>query len=152
MAEKVITALSLIATDIDVNTLFMVTMHIEIMLGLLLFFAWAQNFSKRALAWWGSAHLMRATSIMLLGLYGTAPDSLSIDFANAVLFGSFALTWCGARVFDRRSPEPALALAGGVVWLLACRLQTFTTTVARRVLVGSGIVSASTWATACDSC
>ena len=46
--------------DLDVNTLFQVTMHIEIMLGLLLFFAWAQNFSKRALAWWGSAHLMRA--------------------------------------------------------------------------------------------
>src|SRR5258708_31224256 len=111
MPDKVITALSLIATDIDVNTLFMVTMHIEIMLGLLLFFAWAQNFSKRALAWWGSAHLLRATSIMLLGLYGTVPDSLSIDFANAVLFGSFPLTWCGARVVDRRLPEPALALS-----------------------------------------
>ena len=104
MPDKVSTALSLIAMDLDVNTLFMVTMHVEIMLGLLLFFAWAQNFSKRALAWWGSAHLMRAVSIMLLGLYGTVPDSLSIDFANAVLFGSFALTWCGARVFDRRKP------------------------------------------------
>ena len=101
----------------------MVTMHVEIMLGLLLFFAWAQNFSKRALAWWGSAHLMRAVSIMLLGLHGSVPDSLSIDFANAVLFGSFALTWCGARVFDRRSPEPALALIGVAIWLLACRLQ-----------------------------
>ena len=33
--------------ELDVNTLFMVTMHVEIMLGLLLFFAWAQNFSNR---------------------------------------------------------------------------------------------------------
>ena len=98
--------------DLDVNTLFLVTMYVEIMLGLLLFFAWAQNFGKRALAWWGSAHLMRAVSIMLLGLYGSVPDSLSIDLANAVLFGSFALTWCGARVFDQRKPEPALALVG----------------------------------------
>ena len=88
MSDKASTALSLIAMDLDVNTLFMVTMHVEIILGLLLFFAWAQNFSKRALAWWGSAHLMRAVSIMLLGLYGTVPDSLSIDFANAVLFSS----------------------------------------------------------------
>jgi diguanylate cyclase (GGDEF)-like protein len=134
--------------DLDVNTLFMVTMYIEIMLGLLLFFAWAQNFSKRALAWWGSAHLMRATSIMLLGLYGTVPDSLSIDFANAVLFGSFALTWCGARVFDRRRPEPVVALLGVAVWLLACRLQTFTTMVELRILLGSGIVTAYTWAAA----
>src|SRR5947208_6240242 len=148
MPDKVTTALSLIAMDLDVNTLFMVTMHIEIMLGLVLFFAWAQNFRKRALAWWGSAHLMRATSIMLLGLYGTVPDSLSIDFANAVLFGSFALTWCGARAFDRRSPEPALALVGVAVWLLACRLQAFTTMVELRALVGSGIVTAYTWATA----
>ena len=99
--------------DLDVNTLFMITMHVEIMLGLLLFFAWAQNFSKRALAWWGCAHLMRAISIMLLGLYGTVPDSLSIDLANAVLFGSFALTWCGARVFDRRSRLPVAFKPGG---------------------------------------
>src|ERR1043165_1558833 len=148
MPDKVTTALSLIAMDLDVNTLFMVTMHIEIMLGLLLFFAWSQNFSKQALAWWGSAHLMRAASIMLLGLYGTVPDSLSIDFANAMLFGSFALTWCGARVFDWRKPEPAIALAGVAVWLLACRLQAFTTTVEFRVLVGSGIVTAYTWAAA----
>jgi diguanylate cyclase (GGDEF)-like protein len=148
MPDKVTTALSLIAMDLDVNTLFMVTMQVEIMLGLLLFFAWAQNFSKRALAWWGSAHLMRASSIMLLGLYGTVPDSLSIDLANAVLFGSFALTWCGARVFDRRKPEPAVALVGVAVWLLACRLQTFTTAVELRVLIGSGIVTAYTWAAA----
>src|SRR4051812_23972824 len=148
MPDNAASALSLIAMDLDINTLFMVTMYIEIMLGLLLFFAWAQNFSKRALAWWGSAHLLRATSIMLLGLYGTAPDSLSIDLANAVLFGSFALTWCGARVFDRRNPEPVVALVGVAIWLLACRLQAFTTTVELRVLVGSGIVTAYTWGTA----
>ncbi|MGZ8295529.1 MAG: hypothetical protein ACXWVG_21060, partial [Telluria sp.] len=134
--------------DLDVNTLFLVTMYVEIMLGLLLFFAWAQNFSKRALAWWGSAHLLRAVSIMLLGMYGTAPDSVSIDLANAVLFGSFALTWCGARVFDQRNPEPALALVGVAIWLLACRLQVFTTTVELRVLVGSGIMTGYTWAAA----
>ena len=76
MLDSATTAFSLIGIDLDVNTLFMVTMHVEIILGLLLFFAWAQNFSKRALAWWGSAHLMRAVSIMLLGLYGRVPDSL----------------------------------------------------------------------------
>src|ERR1700712_1971234 len=134
--------------DLDVNTLFLVTMHIEVILGLLLFFAWAQNFSKRALAWWGSAHLMRAVSIMLFGLYGSVPDSLSIDLANAVLFSSFALTWSGARVFDRRNPEPALSLVGVAIWLLCCRLQSFSNIVELRLLVGSGIVTAYTWLTA----
>src|SRR5947207_15952046 len=106
MPDKVTTALSMIAMDLDVTTLFMVTMHVEIMLGLLLFFAWAQSFSKRALAWWGSAHLLRAGSIMLFGMYGSVPDWLAIDIANAAPFGSFALLWTGERVFDRRSPVP----------------------------------------------
>ena len=133
---------------IDVNTLFLVTMDVEIILGLLLFFAWAQNFSKRALGWWGSAHLMRAVSIMLFGMHGSVPDSLSIDFANAALFASFALTWSGARVFDERSPEPAMALVGVAVWLLACRLPAFSTTIELRALVGAGIVTTYTWLTA----
>jgi diguanylate cyclase (GGDEF)-like protein len=134
--------------ELDVNTLFMVTMQVEIMLGLLLFFVWAQNFSKRALAWWGSAHLLRAVSIMLLGTHGSAPDSLAIDFGNALLFASFALTWCGARVFDRRPPEPALALIGVALWLAACRVPAFAASPEMRLLTGSGIVTAYTWLTA----
>jgi diguanylate cyclase (GGDEF)-like protein len=131
--------------DLDVNTLFMVTMHVEIMLGLLLFFAWAQNFSKSALAWWGSAHLLRAASIMLFGMYGTLPDWASIDLANAALFTSFAVTWSGARVFDRRSAEPVWCLVGVAIWLLVCRLPQFANAIEVRALVGSGIVTTYTW-------
>jgi diguanylate cyclase (GGDEF)-like protein len=131
--------------DLDVNTLFMVTMHVEIMLGLLLFFAWAQNFSKTALAWWGSAHLLRAVSIMLLGMHGTIPTWASIDLANAALFASFALTWSGARVFDRRTAEPVWCLVGVIIWLLACRLPQFSASIELRALVGSMIVTTYTW-------
>jgi diguanylate cyclase (GGDEF)-like protein len=130
---------------LDINTLFLVTMHVEIMLGLLLFLAWSQNLSKRALAWWGSAHLMRAISIMLFGLHGSVPSSISIDLANAVLFGSFALTWSGARVFDRRPPEIALALVGIAIWVLACRLPAFSASAEARALLGAGIVASYTW-------
>ncbi len=134
--------------NLDVNTLFMVTMHVEIMLGLLLLFAWAQNFSKPALAWWGSAHLLRAISIMLFGMHGSVPEWVSLDVANAVLFTSFAVTWSGARVFDQRSPEPVWSMLGVAIWLLACRLPQFATAVEFRALVGSGIVTAYTWAAA----
>ena len=82
---------------------------------------------------------------MLFGMHGSVPDSLSIDLANAVLFGSFALTWSGARVFDRRAAEPALALVGVAIWLLACRLPAFAASIELRALVGSGIVTAYTW-------
>jgi diguanylate cyclase (GGDEF)-like protein len=130
---------------LDVYTLFLVTMHVEIILGLLLFLAWSQNLGKRALAWWGSAHLTRALSVMLFGLHGSVPPSVSIDLANAVLFGSFALTWSGARVFDRRPPETALALVGIAIWVLACRLPMFSASPEMRGLIGAGIVAGYTW-------
>jgi len=132
-------------TDLDINTLFMVTMHVEIMLGLLLFFAWAQNFSKTALAWWGSAHLLRAASIMLFGMHGSIPQWMSIDVANAALFTSFALTWNGARVFDRRSSEPVWCMVGVIIWLLACRLPQFAASMELRSMVGALIVTTYTW-------
>ncbi len=134
--------------DLDVKTLFFVTMHVEIMLGLLLFFAWAQNFSKIALAWWGGAHLVRAGSIMLFGMHGSLPDWITIDFGNAALFGSFALTWCGARVLDRRSAEPVWCLVGVTIWLLACRLPQFYGSPELRALVGALIVTTYVWLTA----
>jgi diguanylate cyclase (GGDEF)-like protein len=133
---------------LDAHTLLQVTMHVEVMLGLLLFLAWAQNLSKRALAWWGSAHLLRALSIMLFGLHGSAPAAISIDLANAVLFGSFALTWCGARVFDRRPPEVALALVGLAIWVVACRVPAFSSSPELRATVGAGIAAGYTWLTA----
>src|SRR5258708_4003404 len=134
--------------QLDANTLFMVTMQVEVILGLLLFFVWAQNFSKRALAWWGSAHLLRAVSIVLLGMHGSVPDSLSIDFGNAVLFGSFALTWSGARVFELRTPEAALSLVGVAVWLVACRLPVFAEAPELRMLLGAAIATTYIWLTA----
>jgi len=44
---------------LDVKTLFLLTVDVEAMLGLLLLFAWVQNTSIKAIAWWGSAHLLR---------------------------------------------------------------------------------------------
>src|SRR5260221_1864477 len=138
--------------DLDANTFLMVTMQVEVILGLLLFFVWAQNFSKRALAWWGCAHRLRAVSIILLGMHGTVPDSLSIDFGNAVLFASFALTWSGARVFDQRAPEVSLSLIGVAIWLAACRLPVFAAAPEMRLVVGAGIATAYTSPTAYEFC
>ena len=93
--------------NLDVNTLFLVTIYVEAILGLLLLFAWVQNTAITAVAWWGFAHLLRAGSIMLFGLYGSAPDLISIDLANSLLFTAFAVTWTGARVFVLTSLAPA---------------------------------------------
>jgi len=98
--------------NLDVNTLFQVTIYVEAILGLLLLFAWVQNSSIHAVAWWGFAHIIRAASVLLFGMYGSVPDLISIDLANALLFTAFAVTWTGA---------PAATLVGALTRrLVAC--------------------------------
>jgi len=134
--------------NLDVNTLFMVTIYVEAILGLLLLFAWAQNTQIRAVCWWGFAHLIRAASIVLFGMYGTVPDLITIDLANALLFTAFAITWTGARVFDGRPVEPVYLVTGAVIWLLVCRLPVLADAVDTRSLIASGIITSYTWLTA----
>ncbi len=134
--------------NLDVNTLFMVTIYVEAILGLLLLFVWVQNTSIHAVAWWGFAHLIRAASVVLFGMYGNAPDLISIDLANALLFTAFAVTWTGARVFDGRPAEPVYLVTGAVLWLLVCRLPVLAEAVDTRALIASGIITTYTWLTA----
>ena len=75
------------------------------------------------MAWWGFAHLLRAASVVLFGMYGSVSDLISIDLANAILFTAFALTWTGARVFDHRRPQPILLFGGAALWLVLCRIR-----------------------------
>jgi diguanylate cyclase (GGDEF)-like protein len=134
--------------SLDVNTLFLVTIYVEAMLGLLLLFAWVQNSGIHAVAWWACAHLLRAASVMLFGMYGSVSNVISIDLANAVLFTAFAVTWTGARVFDGRPPRPVYLLGGAVLWLLASRAPWVADSMEAKVLLSSGIITAYTWATA----
>jgi diguanylate cyclase (GGDEF)-like protein len=134
--------------NLDVNTLFLVTLYVEAILRLLLLFVWVQNTSIHAVAWWGFAHLIRAASIVLFGLYGSAPDLITIDLANALLFTAFAVTWTGARVFDGRPAEPVYLVTGAVLWLLVCRLPLLADAVDTRALFATGIITVYTWLTA----
>ena len=134
--------------NLDVHTLFLVTIYVEAILGLLLLFVWAQNMALQAVCWWGFAHVIRLSSIALFGLYGSVPDLISIDLANALLFTAFAVTWTGARVFDGRPVEPVYLVTGAVLWLLICRLPMLADNIDARSLIASGIISAYTWLTA----
>jgi diguanylate cyclase (GGDEF)-like protein len=133
---------------LDVNTLFLVTIYVEAILGLLLLFAWMQNAQICAVAWWGGAHLMRASSVVLFGLYGEVSDAISIDLANAVLFLAFAVTWTGARVFDGRKALPMYIATGPVAWIVVSHLPSFAGDLELRFLLASGIITTYTWLTA----
>src|SRR3974377_87581 len=67
---------------LDVNPLVLVPIYIESLLGLLLLFAWVQNTEIHAVAWWASAHFLRAASITLFGAYGEPPDVPHTVFAH----------------------------------------------------------------------
>jgi len=134
--------------NLDLNTLFLVTIYVEAILGLLLLFAWIQNAQIRAVAWWGCAHLMRAGSVVLFGLYGSVSQAISIDLANALLFLAFAITWTGARVFDGRKPLPMYIVAGSVIWVIVAHLPSFAGEMEMRFLLASGIITTYTWLTA----
>ncbi|MGH7881234.1 MAG: GGDEF domain-containing protein, partial [Candidatus Binataceae bacterium] len=115
---------------------------------MLLLFAWVQNTAIHGVAWWGFAHLVRAASVMLFGMYGSAPDLITIDLANALLFTSYAVTWTGARVFDGRPVEPVYMVTGAVLWLLVCRLPVLAEGIEARALIASAIITSYTWLTA----
>src|ERR1700752_363174 len=134
--------------NLDVNTLFLVTIYVEAILGLLLLFAWIQNAQIRAVAWWGCAHLMRAGSVVLFGMYGSVSEAVSIDLANALLFLAYAITWNGARVFDGQKPLPVALVAGPVLWLVGCHLPGIGESIEVRFLLASGIITTYTWLTA----
>src|SRR5215204_2774992 len=91
---------------------------------------------------------MRAGSIVLFGMYGTVPDLISIDLANAILFLAYAVTWSGARVFDGRKPLPISILAGPILWVLISHLPTFTEQIELRFLLASALITTYTWLTA----
>jgi diguanylate cyclase (GGDEF)-like protein len=140
----------MVLMNLDVNTLFLVTIYVESILGLLLLFAWVQNSSTYAVAWWGSAHLLRAGSITLFGMYGQIPDIFTIDLANAIRLTSFAVTWTGARVFDGRSPEPVGLMAGAAFWLFMSRLPAVAESTEFRTFVSAFIIAGYTWLTCAE--
>jgi diguanylate cyclase (GGDEF)-like protein len=129
----------------EVNTLFLLTIDVEVILGLLLLLVWVQNTRVTAVAWWATAHLMRAASVMLYGVYGSVPDLIAIDLSNVILFSSFGVTWNGARVFNGRAPLPGSLIAGAVVWLLASQWPGFEAAAEVRGQLSSLIIAFYTW-------
>src|SRR5260370_4557209 len=130
------------------KAVFLLTLDIEGMLGVLLLFAWMQNTAVRAVAWWGCAHLLRSLWIGLYGMYGALPDFMTITVADVILFGSYAVTWTGARIFDGRGPRPGSLITGATVWLLACQFSEFAQASAIRASLSAAIIATFMWLTA----
>ena len=134
--------------SIDFPTLFLLTLDVEAMVGLLMLFAWTQNAAVTAMGWWGAANLLRALSLGLFAMYGALPDFITITAADLILFSSYAVTWTGARVFDGRPPRPGSLITGATVWLLACQFSAFAPGSPIRASLSAAIIVTFLWLTA----
>lgn len=136
--------------DLDVRTLFIVSISVTMVLGFLLLFAWYQNREIRALGWWSASHFVMCIGAGLLGARGFIPDVVSIDIANALLLIACGMGWGGARLFDERSVPVSGVLAGAILWLLACQLPGLSDSVNARIMLSSAIISVYAIGTGCE--
>ncbi len=129
---------------LDLPTLVVVSILITAVLGLLLLFAWVQDRSIRALAWWGAAYLVGGFAAALISITDSLPNPVASTLSNALLFLACGLSWNGARQFDGRSVRPFAMFAGVVIWFLLFRVPGFEESVTARVIASSTIVSGYT--------
>jgi len=129
---------------LDVPTLTFVAICIAALLGILLIVAWVQQRNVRALAWWGSAYLIGASSIALWGapapLYRLPPE-----LPQALTFLACGMVWNGVRLFHGRRLLPTAAFAGAVAWLVLCQLPIFQQVSNERIALGVVVVATYTF-------
>ena len=123
-------------TMVDFHTLFVVTMFIAAVAGLLLLFAWRQNPAIVALGLWGAAYLMGATAMGLL-VTGGLPDPASLPVANVLWITAHGIMWNAARSFEGRRTPLAWTLAGTLIFLAACQVESFYGSPAARMMLTS---------------
>lgn len=136
--------------ELDVRTMFVVTISVAALLGLLLLFAWSQQRKIPALAWWGGAHFVACAAVWLIGARGQLAPFWTIEVSNALLFVAAGMIWTGARLFDGNRFSFIGVFGGAAAWLLAAHLTDFMATPHGPVVFSSMIIAAYTFAAAIE--
>jgi diguanylate cyclase (GGDEF)-like protein len=132
---------------LDVSTLFVVATCVTGLLGLFLLFAWRQD-RIGALAWWGSAYLVGASSLALWALQGFGASLIPAGLPNAVLLVGCAMMWSAARLFHGRDVLWVATFAGAGLWLLVSSLEGFEQSSWLRIVMSSIVISSYAFLTA----
>jgi len=129
---------------LDIPTLAFIAVCIGALLGLMLIFAWVQQRSVRALAWWGSAYLIGASSIA----FWCAPAPLyevPSEWSQTLTFLACGMIWNGVRLFHGRRVLPTAAFSGAIIWLGLCQLPMFTASSNERMALAVFVVASYTF-------
>jgi diguanylate cyclase (GGDEF)-like protein len=134
---------SLQPLTLDVQTLSFVAVCVATLLGMFLIFAWLQQPDARALAWWGTAYLIGASSMVLW----SAPNP-AVTFPNelpaALIFMACGMIWNGVRLFHGRPILPMAIFAGAFAWLVFCQIPALSTGIGHFAL-GTAVVALYTF-------
>jgi diguanylate cyclase (GGDEF)-like protein len=108
----------------SLTTLLAITAFTPAVAGCLLLLTWLQHKKVTALGLWASGFLMSslATALVVVAR-GIIPNFWSVVVGNAILAAAYAILWCGARKFEGKKISTLLALAGVVLWLVACSIS-----------------------------
>ena len=98
----------------------------------------------RALAWWGSAYLIGASSIALWGAPAPMID-FPPEFEQALMFLACGMIWNGVRLFHGRPLLPLAAFVGAIVWIVLCQLPAFAEGSNERIALGAFVVASYTF-------
>src|SRR5262249_24058279 len=133
---------------LDIPTLFVISTCVTSVLGLFLLFAWVQDRSIRALAWWGAAYLLGGLAAALWSVHDALQRALTVDVVYALLFAACGIIWNGARMFHSRPTLPGSMFAGAILWLIACQIPVVHESDAFRIMLGSFVIANYTLFTA----
>jgi diguanylate cyclase (GGDEF)-like protein len=131
-------------TPLDIPTLSFVAVCIAALLGLLLIFAWLQQRNVRALAWWGSAYLIGASSIALWAAPSLVYE-MPREIPQAMTFVACGMIWNGVRLFHGRPLLPTAAFAGAILWVILCQLPSMPPGSNERIALGAIVVATYTF-------
>ena len=108
------------------STLLAITVFTPALAGCLLLLSWLQHRNITALALWGSGFITASVATTLIVIArGTIPDFWSIIVGNALLAAAYGILWCGARKFEGQEVSILPALAGVVLWIVACSIRPY---------------------------
>ena len=138
------------AMPLDVPTLFIISTCVTAVLGLFLLFAWIQDRSIRALAWWGAAYLVGGLAAALWGMHDAISRALTVDVVYALLFVACGIIWTGARLFHQRPALPFGMFGGAILWLIVCQSPIVHESDSYRIMLGSLLIANYTLLTAVE--
>src|SRR5262245_115603 len=125
--------------SVDLSTLLVISATVSAVGACVLLVSWLQNRNMRALGVWAMAFAFGAFGIALVAARGKVPDFWSTFIAYAILAAAYGIVWTGVRSFEGRPTSVPFALAGTMVWLVACQFEAFYGSLMARTSLTSAI-------------